>query len=334
MAYDKEVLSDTLRELEAERAAREQELAQRRAEVYAEIPRVRAIDDALRGAAAAVLRASLESNEDPSAAIARLRDRNLALQRERTGLLLQHGFAEDHLSLRPSCPRCADLGYLGTEPCECLKARYAKKLTERLSTILPIRDQNFENFQIDFYPQQRDARVGLSPRENMEYNFEECWDYARRFGKQSRNLLLYGPPGLGKTFLSTCIAKSVSERGFSIAYDTAIAILGHYETEKFGGADAQHAARQLRKYRSADLLIIDDLGAEMTTSFTVSALYDLINGRLMAHRPMILNTNLMPGDFEKRYSPAIASRILGEFSQLRFFGEDIRLMKRRRNATS
>lgn len=332
MAYDKEILSDTLRELEAERAQREQELTQRRAEVYAEITRVRAIDDTLRSTAAAVLRAALESGDDPTEAVSRLRDQNLALQAERARLLTQHGFASDYLSLRPACPVCADLGYVGTEACECLKARYAKRLTERLSVILPIKDQNFETFQMDFYAQQPDARMGLSPRDNMEYNFEECWDYARHFGKQSRNLLLYGAPGLGKTFLSTCIAKAVSERGFSVAYDTAIAILGYYEAEKFGSANAQAATQYIRKYRRADLLIIDDLGAELTTSFTISALYDIINGRLMAKKPMIINTNLNPVELEKRYSAAIASRVLGEFSQLRFFGEDIRLMKRRRQA--
>lgn len=330
MGFDKEVLSNTLRELEAERTQREQELAARRTEVYAVIPRIRVIDDTLRSTAAAVLRASLESDSDPSTAVLKLRDRNLTLQHEKTQLLIHNGFAEDYLSLHPSCTKCADLGYIGTEPCDCLMTRYAKRLTEQLSTILPIKDQNFETFQIDFYPQQPDARMGLSPRENMEYNLEQCWHYAHYFGKQKRNLLLYGPPGLGKTFLSTCIAKTVSEHGFSVAYDTAINILSHFETEKFGGANAQNAAKHIYKYQHAELLIIDDLGAELTTAFTVSALYGILNHRLMAHRAMILNTNLLPGDLEKRYSPAIASRILGEFSQLRFFGEDIRILKHRR----
>ena len=330
MAYDKEILSETLRELEAERAGRERELAERRSEVYEQVPRIRAIDDTLRGAAAAVVRTALETGADPSEAIAHLRDRNLALQQERTTLLIQNGFAADYLSLRPSCPVCADLGYVGTRPCECLKARYARRLTERLSTILPIADQNFESFRFDYYAEQPDSRIGLSPRENMDYNFDQCSEYARHFGEHSGNLLLYGSAGLGKTFLSTCIAKAVAERGFSVAYDTAITILGHFETQKFGGLDAENAARHIRKYQNADLLIIDDVGAELTTAFTVSALYSLLNHRLMVRRPVILNTNLVPGELEKRYSPAIASRILGEFTQLRFFGDDIRLLKRRR----
>lgn len=329
MAYDKEILSAALRELETERTEREQRLSHRRATVYAQIPRIRAIDENLRGAAASVVRTALESGADPTAAVERLRDRNLALQRERESLLVQNGFARDALSLRPSCPICSDLGYVGTRLCSCMKTRYAKKLTERLSTILPINDQNFESFQFGFYSNRPDSRMGISPYENIEYNFHKCRDYAQNFSEHSGNLLLYGSAGLGKTFLSTAIAKSVSEHGFSVAYDTAISILSHFETEKFGGQNAASASHHIRKYKNADLLIIDDLGAELTTAFTTSALYGLLNHRLMVCRPVIINTNMMPGDIEKRYSPAIASRILGEFTQLRFFGEDIRLQKRR-----
>ena len=162
-----------------------------------------------------------------------------------------------------------------------------------------------------------------SPLENIRVNLFECKAYARNFGENSPNLLLYGSTGLGKTFLSTCVAEAVSARGFSVAYDTAINIIAAYETIKFG--NGERAAR----YERADLLIIDDMGTEMGTAFTVSALYNLINNRLMAHRPMIVNTNLLPDELKKRYSPAVASRLLGEFKQLRFFGDDIRMLKSR-----
>ena len=117
--------------------------------------------------------------------------------------------------------------------------------------------------------------------------------------------------------------------GFSVAYDTAINIIAAYETIKFGTGDGAAAAERAARYERADLLIIDDMGTEMGTAFTVSALYNLINNRLMAHRPMIVNTNLLPDELKKRYSPAVASRLLGEFKQLRFFGDDIRMLKSR-----
>lgn len=331
MHYDKAILSDVLREMEAERATREKALAVRCAQVYEALPRVRQIEDALRSTAAMVMRTALESGEDPTDAIMQLRERNLALQEERTALLVRNGFASDYLTLRPACPACADLGYIGTQACQCLRKLYAQKLTQQLSTVLPIADQNFACFQLEYYPAAPDARMGLSPRENMAYNLEECRNYARHFGEKSRNLLLYGPPGLGKTFLSTSIAKEVSEQGYSVAYDTAVSIFNHYETQKFNSHGDAQAASQIHKYRQADLLIIDDLGAELTTAFTVSALYDILSNRLMRKKATILNTNLLPVELEKRYSAAIASRVLGEFLQLRFFGEDIRQKQRLRN---
>ena len=330
MAYDKQILSDLLREMEARRDARERALAERRQQVYQRIPRIRQIDDTLRGTAASVLRAALESGDDPAAAIERLRKQNLALQHERIGLLVKNHLPADYLDDKPDCPLCSDIGYVGSEPCRCLKQRYAQRLTERLSTILPIQNQNFDTFRLDYYSSRPDARIGISPRDNMEMNLDICKEYAYHFGSHAPNLLLYGSSGLGKTFLSTCIARTVSEAGFSVAYDTAIHVLGCYEAVKFGGADSEAAHRAIRRYEQADLLILDDLGTELSTAFATSVFYALVNGRLMARRPMIVNTNLLPDELEKRYSSAVASRLLGDFSQLRFFGDDIRLLKRRR----
>ena len=227
------------------------------------------------------------------------------------------------------CAACGDTGYAGSAVCACVRERYARLLKERLSDILPIQDQNFAKFNMAYYSTRPDARLGLSPRENMEYNLDECKAYAARFGKDSPNLLLYGSTGLGKTFLSTCIAEAVSARGFSVAYDTAINIVAAYETIKFGNGDGEAAAERAARYERADLLIIDDMGTEMGTAFTVSALYNLINNRLMAKRPMIVNTNLLPETLGEKYSPAVASRLLGEFMALRFFGDDIRLLKKK-----
>ena len=315
MAYDKKLLAAARRELERERTAHTEELEARRRDIYTREPRIRAIDRELSTTAASVLRAAMESGGDPTAAIEKLRDRNLGLQEERGDLLRQLGLPT---------------GYAGSATCECVKARYAKLLKEQLSSVLPIADQNFAKFDMSFYSTRPDGRSGISPRENMEYNLGECKAYAAKFGKDSPNLLLFGSTGLGKTFLSTCIAEAVSARGFSVAYDTAINIVAAYETIKFGSGDGAAAAERAARYERADLLIIDDMGTEMGTAFTVSALYNLINNRLMAKRPMIINTNLLPETLSEKYSPAVASRLLGEFLPLRFFGDDIRLLKKRR----
>ena len=329
MAYDKKLLAAARRELERERAARADELEERKRAVYAGEARIRGIDRELSATAASVLRAALESGGDPAAAIEQLRERNLSLQAGRASLLGQLGLPGDYLTDKPLCPKCGDTGYDGSATCSCVRERYARLLKEQLSTVLPIQDQNFSRFNMNYYSTRPDARLGLSPRENMEYNLDECKAYAANFGKDSPNLLLYGSTGLGKTFLSTCIAEAVSARGFSVAYDTAINIVAAYETIKFGNGDGEAAAERAARYERADLLIIDDMGTEMGTAFTVSALYNLINNRLMAKRPMIVNTNLMPEALSEKYSPAVASRLLGEFMALRFFGDDIRLLKKK-----
>lgn len=325
MHYNKETLSAVLREMEHERSMRAQQFAQRRAEIYAHIPRISEIDRLLSDTAASVLHTALESGEDPTQAIAHLCQKNLDLQAERRMLLVRHGFPANYLDETPVCETCSDTGYIGTVPCQCLKARYAARLTQDLSTILPIYHQNFESFRLDVYSNKPDARLHISPYENMKENLSICLDYARTFSPNACNLLLFGSTGLGKTFLSSCIAKVVSEHGFSVAYDTAIRIFSSYESVKFSSADSVACARRIHKYEQCDLLIIDDLGTEMATAFTVSTFYGLLSDRLMRRRPIIINTNLLPFEFEKRYSPAIASRLNGEFKSLRFFGDDIRL---------
>lgn len=329
MRFNREILSAVLREMDAENNARTALFSEHRKEIYAQIPRICEIDRLLSNTAAAVLHTALQNGTDPTEAVEQLRQKNLDLQAERRQLLLQHGYPTNYLDESPICSACSDTGYVGTQPCDCLKKRYAARLTEELSTILPIGKQNFEHFRLDYYSTTLDARLGLSPRENIEFNRDTCHQYANHFSLDAPNLLLYGSTGLGKTFLSSCIAKVVSEHSFSVAYDTAIRIFSSYESVKFGSPDAAEAARRIRKYEQCDLLIIDDLGTEMATAFTISTLYGLLADRLMRRRPMIINTNLLPTDFEKRYSPAIASRLTGEFVPLRFFGEDIRTAKRR-----
>lgn len=328
MAYDRKILAAARRALERERTARAEALEARKREVYAQQPRIRAIDRTLSQTAAAVLRAALNTGGDPAAAIEGLREQNLALQAERAELLRRMGLPSDYLTDKPLCDQCGDTGYVGSATCACVKARYAVLLKEQLSAVLPIRDQNFDKFRLEYYPTKVDSRLGDSPREIMADNLYDCRAYAKNFTPHAINLLFYGSTGLGKTFLSTCIAEEVSERGFSVAYDTAINIIATYETIKFGNGNGEEAAERAARYERADLLIIDDMGTEMGTAFTVSALYNLINNRLMAKRPMIINTNLLPEQLGDKYSPAVASRLRGEFKPLHFVGEDIRLKKK------
>ena len=157
--------------------------------------------------------------------------------------------------------------------------------------------------------------------------YDTCVEYAHNFGKRPANLLLFGRPGLGKTHLSAAIAREVSGKGFSVVYDTAGHVFERFEAQKFGRDEAE---RDVERVLNCDLLILDDLGTELTTAFVQSALYQILNSRLLEKRSTIVSTNLMPEAIGQRYSPQIASRIEGEYQLLPFVGEDIRTLKKKR----
>ena len=188
--------------------------------------------------------------------------------------------------------------------------------------LLPLGEARFETFRFDLYDSTEWEGYGISPRANMERNFDVCRDFACQFSRGGGDLLLSGGTGLGKTFLSACIARVVSESGFSVVYDTAISIFAKLENDKF--RPDEETAAEVRRCESCDLLILDDLGTEMTTSFVQSALYQMVNGRMIAGRSTIISTNLAPEELGQRYGAAILSRIEGGYEILPFFGEDIR----------
>ena len=333
MAYEAAVLRRAAQRLEAQRKQREEALDDRRREIYQRLPRVAEIDRELRATILDIIRTSLKNGSDPVPPINVIRDKNLTLQAERAQLLMSHGYPEDALDVRPGCAKCGDTGWRGAVMCDCLKLLCAQEQIKELSRLLDLGEQSFDAFRLDYYSTQPNPERGLSPRENMEMVYEICLNYAQKFGKfYFNNLFLNGPPGLGKTFLSACIARTVSENGFSVVYDTAVHIFSQFEAQKFSRdlEDTREARDETRRYLSCDLLILDDLGSEMTTPFVQSALYTLLNARLAAEKKTVISSNLSIDDVRRRYAAQIASRLEGEYRGLPFFGEDIRLVRKNR----
>lgn len=328
MSYDPNVLQRASRRLEEQRRARTRRTEQRRAEIYAKQPRLAQIDRELRATMTGVVTAALRRGEDPAPAIAQLRAKNLDLQDERNLLLGAMGLAPSDLDDMPACPLCGDSGWKGTQMCECLHRLCAQEQISALSDLFKLGEQTFDSFRFDYYGTTPHPATGISPRDNMEnVIFPVCLNYARMFGQRaSRNLFLYGAPGLGKTFLSACIARTVSEQGHSVVYDTAGNIFARFEDQKF--ARDPEARDETRRYLNCDLLIVDDLGCELTTPFVQTALYTLVNSRLTGSKHTIISSNLSMDEVARRYSPQIASRLEGEYNALHFFGEDIRLLKK------
>ena len=327
MAYDGRVLRRARERFEADRAERQRRFEDRRESLYRRQGRLRQIDEDLRSTTGRILAAALRRGTDPGPALAELRRENLRLQQERTELLAGLGVPADALEERPACALCGDSGYRDGRMCRCLRDYYAKEQQKELSRMLDLGSQSFDTFSLDWYSERYDAVNGQSPRANMERVYDVCADFAYHFGRRPGNLLLFGAPGLGKTFLSAAIAREVSAKGFSVVYDTAGRVFSRFEARKFSRED-EEAEEDTARVLECDLLILDDLGTEMTTAFVQSALYEIVNTRLVERRSTIVSTNLTPGEIARRYSGQVASRLEGEYQILPFFGEDIRKLKK------
>ena len=329
MSYDGKIMRRALARFDEDKQRRAQQMEERRQRLYTQIPRLAEIEKELRGTMSHIIASALSRGTDPMPAIRVIRDSNLELQRERREILLAYGYPEDYLDEEPHCPACRDSGYRGSAVCECLQEYYAREQIGELSQLLNMGGETFETFDFNWYSTDRGS-YRRSPREAAERNFDVCQDYAHQFSPRSGNLLLFGAPGLGKPFLSACIARVVSENGPSGVYDTAAHIFTQFEAAKFRRDYEDDSGADVERYLNCDLLIMDDLGTEMLTTFVQSAFYQIINTRLSKGKKPIINTNLTPDEIGARYGAAVQSRIEGEYELLPFIGEDIRKLKRRR----
>ena len=325
MGYSSEVVQRARNRLAQAKEDRESENRQHLAEAYAKVPRIREIDILLRRTMAQAAQAAFRQGSDGRELLEQARIQNLELQQERA-LLIFENFEEGFLDETPICEICGGTGYLGANMCECLLELCRQEQKKEIA-VLTGGKESFAQFRLDYYSDYIDPKYGASPRTIMEKNYQNCRRYAQTFGPNSGNLLFVGGTGLGKTFLSACIARAVAERGFSVVYETAGHLFARLEQAKFGGGEG--AKKEVEKYAACDLLILDDLGTEMPGQFVTASLYGLLNDRILYNRSMVISTNLNVDDMARRYSPQIASRLHGSFSRLTFVGEDIRVLKNR-----
>jgi len=325
MAYSAEVVRRARARLAQAKEDRESENLHHTEEAYRKVPRLREIDKQLQRTMVFAARAVFSQGGDVNTAMEQARQANLALQQERAELVALH-FEEGYLDDAPICDRCGGSGYMGTSMCECLMELCRQEQKKEL-TVLSGGRENFNQFRLEYYSDQYDPKIGASPRMIMERNFQNCRRYGTTFTTQSGNLLFVGGTGLGKTFLSGCIARSVADRGYSVMYETASHLFSKLEQAKFNANEEN--TREAARLAECDLLILDDLGTEMPGQFVIASLYTLINDRLLQRKPTVISTNLNIDELAKRYSPQIASRLHGSYTMLPFLGEDIRVMKNR-----
>lgn len=323
MAYSAEVVRRARRRLAQAKADRESENQAHLARAYAQVPRLREIDKQLRQTMAQAAQAVFFQGGDAETAMNEAKAANQALQRERAELVAAH-FEEGFLDESSICQRCGGTGYVGSTMCECLMELCRQEQKKEL-TFLGVERESFDQFRLDYYPDRMDPKLGVNIRTVMEKTLKTCKRYAITFSEKSGNLLFSGDTGLGKTFLSACIARVVADKGYSVVYESAVHLFSKLERAKFAGDE--DSRREAARFMECDLLIVDDLGTELPSQFTTSALYTLLNDRILEGKPMIVSTNLNSEDLGKRYSPQIASRLRGSFIRLAFLGEDIRIKK-------
>ena len=328
MPYDGKILARAREQLEQRRAANQAEQQRRLSAAYARVPEIQRIDAQMRAQMAELVRLTLSKKPDLAQRIEELKKENLDLQVRRAELLVEQGWPVDFLDEICSCPRCRDTGIFNGAPCSCLHELYNRELTRELGVLLRSGDESFERFDLTLYS-DRAEDGGVSPREHMRGVLGACRKFADHFPQVSANLLLQGDTGLGKTFLSACVARVVAEKGYSVCYDSASAALDAFERQKFARdpEEAENAARRVRQMLSCDLMILDDLGTEMLTPFSVSALYTLLNTRLVKGKRSIISTNCGDEELQRRYTAQICSRLDGEFLRLPFTGTDIRRLR-------
>lgn len=319
MGYNKEIYKRIYDEYTTKFLSAREKADQRRAELHRAIPEVAAIDRELSAVGLEIFSAAL-SGEDYPLKLSEIKEKNTALQRKRAELLSKNGYPEDYSDVKYECERCSDSGFVDNKMCSCMKKALVLAGYENSGISELLNEQNFNTFSLDYY------RKSAKCFDIMKHNLEFLKDYANSFNENASNVLLMGGTGLGKTHLSSAVAKCVIEKGYDVFYTGAVDLFSHFEYQRFRSY-GQEGVDATERYFECDLLIIDDLGTELINQFSVSTLYNLINSRISRRKPVIISTNFGKDDILQKYTDRITSRIFGEYIVLPFVGEDVRKQK-------
>lgn len=293
---------------------------ERASELRAAIPEIARLDRELSLVGIEILHASL-SGGDTQSKIAQIRSKNEALQQRRAEILVDNGYPADYSDVKYECSKCGDTGFIENTMCSCMREALVLAGIENSGFASLIREQSFENFSLNYYKKSPAHLDRMTWNKNFLVNYAECFDE-----RKSPSILMMGGTGLGKTHLSSSVAKRVIEKGRDVFYTGAIDLFSQFETQRFK-TYTNEPNELIERYFECDLLIIDDLGTEIINQFTVSTLYNLLNDRLSRKKPTIISTNLSKEDIQKKYTDRITSRMFGEYQVLFFMGTDVRAQK-------
>lgn len=249
------------------------------------------------------------------------------LSEERSNLLISRGFPGDYLKMHYTCPICQDTGYVDNKKCICFR----KAISEQLYTQSNIREllqhTNFDGFSLDYYSDEiKNEATGLTARETAEKALRQTKEFVQNFDNSFENLFFYGDTGVGKTFLSCCAARTLLDTTHSVIYYSAFDLFNAFAENTFSNSEESQGKNDY--ILDCDLLIIDDLGTELTNRFVASQFFLCINERILRKKSTIISTNLTLGNFMERYSERVFSRVSSNFTMIKLIGNDIRIQKK------
>lgn len=326
MSYYADVFDEAMSVINGRREEALAQAEERSRLVRKRIPEYASIEKEIGKTSILITRQMLSGTGDIQSALEAIKNNNLAQQEKLRSLLVQNGLGVGYPDPVFFCNECNDTGFVDGKVCNCLKTELKRVRYRRLNAVSPLKLCTFESFKTDMYPDDAEQR-GISPRRLMEHVYDKCVEYAEHFSLDSPSLLLQGGVGLGKTHLSLAIAGKAIEKGYCALYGSAQSFLGKIEDEHFNRSSSGEDTLELCK--SCDLLILDDLGVEFATTFTVAALHDIVDTRLLTGRPTIISTNLNPAELEKRYTERFTSRVFGSYKRCQFVGKDVRIKLRK-----
>lgn len=317
-----------IREYNAKQIRNQHMVDKRIKEVYGKDSRLKKIDDSI--SSCSLLQAKKLLNGDVTA-LPTLRRQLKEFKEQRLNILKELGYSEQYFEPTYECKDCKDLGYIGNERCHCFKQRAIDLVYTQSNIRNILKDENFSTFSYDYYSKtQTNPATGLTSFETMQNAVKDCRKFIREFDVSYSNLFLYGDTGVGKTFLSNCIAKELLDTGHSVIYFTAFQLFDIFKKNSFHQAADEDMIAAHQNIFDCDLLIIDDLGTEMPNAFTVSQLFLCLNERILRRKSTIISTNLTLHQVAEIYSERTFSRISSSYVMLKLFGDDIRIQKKLR----
>lgn len=320
-------LHEILREYEKKRDKAIFEQKKRQKEVYEKIPKIKEIDNQISKIGFLISKAILENPDSYEEYVNKIKEKLELLKREKAILLTENNIPLEYLDINYSCNMCKDTGFLETgEKCNCLKQALINKYYKMSNIENMLKKENFQTFDISIFSPEPYGEDNISPRENMMEILNICEGFVFNFDEDNEeNLLFYGSTGLGKTFMCNCIAKALLDKNKIVIYQTAFKILEIIEGYKFRrNQESEIYSDDYNLLFDSDLLIIDDLGTELTNTFTNTEIFNIVNSRLIEGKKTIISTNLSLKEIANTYTDRIFSRIFSKFTLLKFFGPDLR----------